>query len=183
MPSESTSTRPKASLGTTKVNNPGVLARAKIMYAAFIAAVASFPSPTVTMVAFLALIQAFEAAQDATPSGTKGLARIRNTKRNAVWSAMETLRACVQTIADTMQPENAAVLIESAGLLVAGTAAHPKPILQAKLTTTFRGRAPHRELQDPGGEEVQERDVPLGLEARTTARPGTRCPRRRSRTP
>jgi len=135
MPSESTSTRPKASLGTTKVNNPGVLARAKIMYAAFIAAVASFPSPTITMVAFLALIQAFDAAQDAKSSGTRGLARIRNTKRDLVWSAMETLRAYVQMLADTMQPQQAAVLIESAGLLVAGTGAHPKPILQAKLTT------------------------------------------------
>jgi hypothetical protein len=133
MPSTSTSTRPKGSLGTAKVNNAGVLARAKIMYAAFIAAVASFPSPTVTMAAFLALIQAFEDAQEATSAKTRGLATIRNAKRNDVWSAMETLRAYVQQIADTMLPAKAAVLIESAGLLVAGMGAHGKPILQAKL--------------------------------------------------
>jgi hypothetical protein len=136
MSTESLSERPKASLGVAKVNNPGVLARAKIMYAAILLAIASFPSPPIAMAAFLALIQAFDTAQEATSSGTKGLATIRNAKRNTVWNAMESLRAYVQMIADTMLPANAAVLIESAGLLVSGVGAHPKPILQAKLMAT-----------------------------------------------
>ena len=74
----------------------GVLARAKAMYAAIVAAVASFPNPTIAMAVFLALIQALDAAQDATASRAKGLATMRNTKRNAVWTAMESLRAYVK---------------------------------------------------------------------------------------
>ncbi len=88
------------------------------------------------MVAFLALIQALDAAQQAAASRGKGLATLRNTKRDAVWTAMESLRTYVQGLADSMTAENAAALIESAGLLVAGKASFAKPILQAKLTTT-----------------------------------------------
>jgi len=136
MSDTSRSNRPKASFGTPKVNALGVLARAKIMYAAILAAVASFPNPTVAMAAFLVLIQALDAAQQAATSRAKGLATIRNTKRDLVWTAMESLRIYVQGLADIVTPENAAALIELAGLLVAPKATHQKPILQAKLTTT-----------------------------------------------
>ena len=131
-----TSPRPRATFRVAKDQSARVLARAKIIYAAMVAAVASFPSPTVTMAAFLVLIEAFDAAQQATRSRAKGLATLRNAKRNAVWSAMESLRSYVQSIADSMMTESAAALIESAGMLVAAKPSHGKPLLQAKLTTT-----------------------------------------------
>ena len=131
-----TSPRPRASFGVAKDYAVGVLARAKIIYAAMLAAAATFVSPTVTMVAFLALIQALDQAQQAAATRAKGLATLRNTKRDAVWTAMESLRIYVQGLADVATAENAAALIELAGLLVAGSASHPKAILQAKLTTT-----------------------------------------------
>src|SRR5579871_5842983 len=97
----STTPKPKASFGTTKDNIPGVLTRAHLMYTAILAAIGTFPSPTVTMVAFLALIQALTTAQEAAATRTKGLAAVRNSKRDTLWSAMLSLRAYVQTIADT----------------------------------------------------------------------------------
>ena len=130
------SPRPRATLGVGKDNRIGVLARAKIMYAAFIAALAMFPSPTVSMAAFLALIEAFDAAQQATTSRAKGLASARDGKRDAVWTAMESLRSYVQGLADALTPNNAGALIEAAGLLVAGRGARAKAVLQASLTPT-----------------------------------------------
>jgi hypothetical protein len=105
------------------------------MYAAFIAAVAMFPSPSVTMAAFLVLIQNLETLQTASKAG-KGLAAARNAKRDLLWIAMETLRVYVQGLADELSVENAVALIQAAGLVVAQTAAHDKPILQANLVAT-----------------------------------------------
>jgi hypothetical protein len=136
MADASRSPRPRASFGVAKSNALGVLLRAKIMYAAIVAAIALFPSPTVTMAAFLLLIEALETAQDATTTKTKGLASLRNTKRDAVWTAMESLRIYIQGLADVVTAENAAALIEAAGLLVAGRSSHPKAILQSQLTST-----------------------------------------------
>ncbi len=130
------SPRPRATLGVTKNNVLGVLARAKIIYAAMVAAVAMFPSPTVAMAAFLALIQALDTAQEATTSRAKGLASARDAKRDAVWTAMEILRAYVQGLSDALTPNNGVALIEAAGLLVAGSPAYAKAVLQAKLTPT-----------------------------------------------
>ncbi len=132
----STTPKPKASLGTTKEDTPGVLTRAHLMYTAILAAIGTFPSPTVTMVAFLALIQALETAQQAAATRAKGLAAVRDSKRDALWSAMLSLRAYVQSIADLASHTDAITVIQSAGLLVAAVGDHHKPILQAKLTTS-----------------------------------------------
>jgi hypothetical protein len=136
MSTETTVTRPRATFGVTKSNSAGVLARAKAMYTAIMAAIAMFPSPTISMAAFLALIEAFETAQQATTTRARGTSKARNTKRNAAWTAMESLRTYVQGLADQLTPDPAAALIEAAGLLVASKRAHVKPVLQAKLTTT-----------------------------------------------
>jgi hypothetical protein len=127
---------PKAAFGTAKANVPGVLLRARLMYTAMVAAVALFPSPPVSMVAFLGLIEALELAQQGVATRAKGLGSLRNVKRNAVWTAMDSLRAYVQGLADVLDGNSAIALIETAGLLVAGVAGHPKPLLQVKRTTT-----------------------------------------------
>jgi hypothetical protein len=154
----STNARPRASLGVAKKDVLAVLARAHAMYGALLAAVSMFPSPTVTLVAFLALLQALEGAQQAlTSTKAKGLASARNLKRNELWTAMESLRAYVQSIADSVTAENAAVLIEAAGLLVAKAGVRHKDILTPVLVagqpgtvrlyayaTVLAGAAPHK---------------------------------------
>jgi hypothetical protein len=132
-----TEARPRASFGTTKKHVPGVLFRAQTMYGFILENVAMFASPTITMVMFLALISALSAAQQVV-AGTraKGAATLRNTKRDAVWTAMESLRTYVQGMADILTADNAAALIQAAGLVVVATSTHQKALLAATLTAT-----------------------------------------------
>ncbi len=136
MSNPKTVARPRAIFGIPKSDAVGVLARAKVMYNAILAAIASFNNLPITMAAFLALVQALDVAQQAAATRTKGLAKARNVKRDVLWTAMDTLRTYVQGLADTMTAEAGAALIESAGLLVAGIPTHAKAILQPKLTGT-----------------------------------------------
>jgi hypothetical protein len=130
----STSTRPRASLDVEKRDIPGVTSRAQIMYGGFVQNVGLFASPTITMVAFLALITALVVAQEATKNTkAKGSASLRNAKRDALWSAMQSLVSYTQVLADSMTAGNAISLIETAGLVVAGTAARVKAVLTAEL--------------------------------------------------
>jgi hypothetical protein len=129
-----TASRPRASLGVGKKDIPGVLFRAQTMYDSMMLNVAMFASPTVTMVAFLALITALTVAQQsATSTRTRGSATLRNSKRDPLWTAMQSLQSFVQVLADALTAESAASLIEAAGLLVAGTPAHSKAVLTAGL--------------------------------------------------
>jgi hypothetical protein len=132
-----TPTRPRASLGTGKKKVPAVQARAQTILDSMTANAAMFVSPTITMAAFLALIAALAVAQQqATGTKAKGSATLRNTRRDAVWTAMEMLRAYVQSLCDAMSADAATATIEAAGMLVAATAVHHKDVLTAKLTTT-----------------------------------------------
>jgi hypothetical protein len=132
----STQSGPRATYGTKKSNVPGVENRAQMMYNNITLNIAMFTALPMTMVAFLALITALTAAQQ-TARGTnaKGSSTVRNTKRNALWSAMGLLRAYVQSLADALDPEGATALIEAAGLLVATTTPRHKDVLSATLTT------------------------------------------------
>jgi len=123
--------RPKASLGVERVNVPGALARATIMHTAILAAVAMFASPPIAMAAFLLLIQAAATAQAATTSRTKGLASLRDTKVDALWTAMKTLKLYVQGLCDTVDAITATSMIDAAGLLVATHNAATKLLLAA----------------------------------------------------
>jgi hypothetical protein len=132
---ETTSNKPRAVAGCSREDSPAVLSRAKIMYVAILAAIAQFPNLPITLAAFLALIEPFDAAQDSMKAKPRGLASVRDTKRDDVWTAMHTLRIYVQSLADGLSAPAAAALIESAGLLVAGVPIHIKPFLEAKPTT------------------------------------------------
>jgi hypothetical protein len=126
---------PRAIFGVSKHEVPGVIARALAMHDGWVASAALFGSPAITMVAFLALITALvDAQQYAKNTGAKGSASMRNTKRDAVWTAMGTLRTQVQGWADVATADNAVALIEAAGLLVAGSPSHQKALLSATLT-------------------------------------------------
>jgi hypothetical protein len=132
---ETTSKKPRAVTGCAREDSPAVLERAKIMYAAILAAIAQFTNLPITMAAFLALIQSFDTAQGTMNAKPRGLASARNTKRDDVWTAMQTLRTYVQSLADGLSGPAAIALIESAGLLVAGIPMHGKALLAAKATT------------------------------------------------
>jgi hypothetical protein len=123
--------KPKPSVGVGRANVPGVLARAAIMQAAILLAAGLFPSLPITMAAFLLLLEAASASQIAAATRTKGLASLRDTKVDALWTAMLTLRTYVGGLASQLDATSATSLIEAAGLLVAATAIHAKPFLSA----------------------------------------------------
>jgi hypothetical protein len=132
-----TESRPRGSFGATKKNIPAVIGRAQTMHDSITTNAGMFASPTITMSAFLALIAGLVTAQQtATSTRTRGTASLRNTKRDAVWTAMESLRTYIQGLADTMTAENARALIQAGGLVVSRTGSHYKAVLTAALTTT-----------------------------------------------
>lgn len=128
-----TASKPRASLGTTKRNFLGVLSRAHAMYVAILAAAATFASPPIAMVAFLALIQAVETAQAQASTKAKGTAAARTVKLDPLWNAMLALRLYVQNMADELDQNAAVALIQSAGLLVGKVQTHDKALLTADL--------------------------------------------------
>jgi hypothetical protein len=123
--------RPRPALGVEKTDAPGVLSRAAIMHAAFVLAGATFPSPPISMVAFLALLDAASAAHVASASRAKGLASARSMKIEPLWTAMLALKLYVESLCSTVDAATALLLIESAGLLVGKTPMHVKPLLVA----------------------------------------------------
>ena len=137
MGTSESSSPPRASLGVTRINVPGVLSRGTIMYTAILAAIASFNAPPVTMAALLLLIQAADTAQTTkSTTGAKGTAAARNTKITPLWNAMILLRAYVQGLVDQVDHESGLALINQAGLVVGGVGAHVKMLFEAKLDTT-----------------------------------------------
>ncbi len=129
--------RPRAAFGVKKKNVPGVQFRAQAMYDGITANPLMFASPTISMVAFLALITALAVAQqEARATRARGSATLRDTKRNALWTAMDSLQSYIQGLADALNADGAASLIEMAGMVVAKVGTYQKPILSATLTTT-----------------------------------------------
>jgi hypothetical protein len=134
----STMPRPRAALGVKRRNVPGVLFRAKAMHGGITANAVMFVAPPIDMPGFRALIDALaEAQQDARGTKATGSAKLRDTKRNDVWTAMESLRTYVQGLCDELSADDAGALIEAAGLVVAASTAAPaKALLTATLTAT-----------------------------------------------
>ena len=126
---------PRAVFGTTKKNNPGVQARASAMVNGFTTNASMFGALPITLVAFTAFLAAFVLAQAVVAeTKAKGSATLRNTKRNALWSAMQVLQKFVQNQADGLPAESSIALIEAAGLLVGKIGTHQKAALTAALT-------------------------------------------------
>jgi hypothetical protein len=101
------------------------------MQAAILLALAMFASPPITMAAFLLLIQAAAAAQSAAAGRGKGLASLRDTKVDALWTAMNLLKTYVHGLASTLDVVSATALIEAAGLEVSKTNKPTKLLLAA----------------------------------------------------
>ena len=128
---------PRAVFGTTKKDYPGVETRASAMVNGFTTNAALFGTLPITLVAFTAFLTAFVLAQVAVAeTKARGSAKIRNTKCNALWSAMQVMQKFVQNLADALPADSAASLIESAGLLVGKIGTHQRAVLTAVLTVT-----------------------------------------------
>ena len=130
--------KPRAIIGVLKRDVPAVLVKAMAMYDAMNPNAATFSAPTITMVAFLALITALSGSQQSTKeTKSKALSTSRNSKRDVLWTAMQSLQMYVQGLANALNGQAAAQLIALAWLHVAGIAAHAKPVLTATLTVTM----------------------------------------------
>ena len=88
------------------------------------------------MAAFLVLLTSLATSQGIV-KGTKatGSAQVRNSKRNAVWTAMVSLQSYVQGLCDSLSIADAQTLIKAAGMVVARDTAHDKETLAATLTS------------------------------------------------
>ena len=124
-------TKPQPAFGVARINVPGVLARATLMQTAILLALATFTGLPITMPAFLLLIQAAATAQAACATKAKGLAAIRDTKVDALWTAMLSIKTYVRGLCDATDAASAVALIHQAGLLVAKTAKATKLLLAA----------------------------------------------------
>jgi hypothetical protein len=90
-----------------------------------------FPSPTPTMAAFEAHIDAAAKAQSHTLVGPIGSAARRDARLAAVQSDLEQLRVYVQGVADASSGK-ARAIIESAGMNLRRPGLHDKPVLTVK---------------------------------------------------
>lgn len=123
--------RIRAVLGLTKTNVPVLLAGAKTIHNAMGAAAAQFPSPNPPLATLQAQIQDLDTAEQATKTKTKGTVAIRDTKREILYSSLESERMYVQSLADA-NPEQAVAIVTAAGLGVGKTPSRTKPVLQVK---------------------------------------------------
>jgi hypothetical protein len=92
---------------------------------------ASFPAPTPALAALSAAVDDLRTAETAALSRAKGAATVRDGKRAVLVGLLQQLRGYVQGVADAT-PEDAAAIIESAGLSVRKIAAHGKRAFAAK---------------------------------------------------
>ena len=125
------STKARIVLKVSKYNVPLFLACCQAIYAAMNAHAASYGGAPVTPAAFQALIQALLSAQTGVKSRTIGAAALRDEARDALWVAVESLRIFVQGLC-AASPESAVTLAQNAGMKLAASPKHNKPILGVK---------------------------------------------------
>jgi hypothetical protein len=91
----------------------------------------SFPSPTPSVAAVTDAINQLQVAETAALARTKGAVTTRNEKRAALISLLQQLRSHVQSTADA-NAENAASIIQSAGIAVKKTPVRAPRVFAAK---------------------------------------------------
>ncbi len=126
----SKSHRIRVALKIVRKNITALLALAKAIYEGMLAHASLFPQPNPALAVLAQLIQDLETAHQATFSGTKGTVALRDAKRDALVTALESQRMYVQSLCDA-SPEQATTLIASAAMAVAGSPMHAKPVLAA----------------------------------------------------
>jgi hypothetical protein len=116
-----------------KCNYPLLLALLMGIYNKMLANQSLYASPPITLAQFLAQLNAFSAAiqevKDKSPLGTSH----RATTRTTALTSAGLLVMFVQSLADAATPEQAVLLIESAGMKVAGVSTYVRPLMKLKL--------------------------------------------------
>jgi hypothetical protein len=149
--------RVRAILGVDKDHIPEVLTRAQLNHDAMDADKVTYASPDPPLPVYQTLIGNVISAQQRVSTRAIGAAALRNVDRDLLYSAMCSQCSYTQSLADA-SPGRAVALIQNAGLLVAGSPAHGKPLLSLR-----RGV--------PSGTVIATAHVRLLLLAYPTARP------------
>jgi hypothetical protein len=92
---------------------------------------ASFPTPVPALAAVTGKIDDLQVAETAALARTRGAVTTRNEKRAALVQELQQLRGCVQATADA-NADNAASIIQSAGMALKKTAVRPPRVFAAK---------------------------------------------------
>jgi hypothetical protein len=124
------STTPIVTLEFPKSYND-LLMLAKAILAAMSANKTTFPSPTPPMTQLSTDVGAFDTAQAATLTKTKGTVATRNEARAVVVTDLKQLKGYVQLMVDA-SPEHALAIAESANMTLRKPPAHTKSDIAAK---------------------------------------------------
>lgn len=120
--------RPRGSFGTDKYAINAVVTRAQAMHDGMNADKATYASPNPALAAFLALIQSTRTAQQAVIQRTIGAAAKRDVQRDLLWTAMDTERTYIQSLADANLARSVAIL-QNGGLVVVPVVTRAKGLL------------------------------------------------------
>jgi hypothetical protein len=123
--------RPRGSFGVTKRQIALVLMRATAMYDGMNADKTTYASPSPPLPTFLGLIQGTSTAQQAVTQRTIGAAATRDAQRDLLWTAMETERIFIQSVADA-NPSRSLSILQNGGLVVVQVGSHAKGLLTLK---------------------------------------------------
>lgn len=123
--------RIRVALRASRTNIALLLALAKTIYNAMVAHANLFPQAIPALTVLGQLIQDLETAQQATYTHAVGTVAVRNAKRDALITALESERMYVQSLCDA-SPEQAETYIKAAGMDVAKSPMHSKPVLSAE---------------------------------------------------
>jgi hypothetical protein len=91
-----------------------------------------YPSPTVALATYLDQLNAAAAANASTKAKNPGAKTVRTAAVDLAIGTTELLVKYVQSLADKANPEQAAVIIETAGMKVAATSTYVRPIIAVK---------------------------------------------------
>jgi hypothetical protein len=116
-----------------KTNYPKLLARAWVIYNAWLANAQALGTPTPSLPAYLALLDAFDGAQHAAAGSKDSLIiETRNAKALLVVMATESWETFLQGLCDA-SPATAGQLIAAGGMFVRGTGKRVKALLGLSL--------------------------------------------------
>jgi hypothetical protein len=120
--------RPRGSFGATKRQIAQVLVRATAMYEGLNADKTTYASPSPPLPTFLGLIQSTSTVQQAVKQRTIGAAAARDVQRDLLWTAMETERIYIQSVADA-NPSRSISILQNGGLIVIPVTVRAKGLL------------------------------------------------------
>jgi hypothetical protein len=132
MPTVATRLRAVVKYGN-KYNVTPLLVLLMAIHDKMLANASTFPNPTVSLAAYLDQLNAAAAQNAATKNRIPGAKTQRTAAVALALGMTEQLVKYVQSLADKASPpEQAAVIIESAGMKVAGSSTYVRPIIKVK---------------------------------------------------